>query len=219
MNETWGIVTADEHAAMRLHARTCTRCGMLATVDPIAHESRYGHAPEFWFAQQLHRWDGSQMRFAVIHDNRKRYRVTFLCGKSAEFRATSEQDARDQAQTGPSVHIVRVTEAPHRIGHHAEARTADGRLLVYRPSMAGEVLADFPRAVYDAELGTTRKPDPWPEDGGLSEAREWARETLDRHPLAMSVSIRESHQPYEGATWKQGLPVEIIRRGETSEAR
>jgi hypothetical protein len=215
-NETWGIVTEDEHAAMRLNARTCTRCGMLATVDPIAHEARYDHAPEFWFGQQLHRWDGSQMRFVVIHDNRKRYLVTFLCGKRAEVRATSAEDAREQAQTGPSVHIVSVIEAPFRIGHHAEALTEAGRLLVYRPSMAGEVLADFPSATYDAELRTTRKPDPWPEDGGLSQAREWARRTLADHPLAVAVSIRESHQPYEGAMWKQGPHVETVRRDETA---
>jgi hypothetical protein len=37
------------------------------------------------------------------------YTVTFLCGRSREYLAVSEQDARDQAQSGPSVHIVSVT--------------------------------------------------------------------------------------------------------------
>jgi hypothetical protein len=182
-NETWGIVTADEHAAMRLNARTCTRCGMLATVDPIAHESRYGHAPEFWFDRRLHRWDGSQMRFTVIHDNR-----------DSEY-----SKAR-----------------PYRVGHHAEAVTEDGRLLVYRPSMAGEVLADFPRAVYDAELKTTRKPDPWPEDGGLAEAVDWAHRTLAEHSRAVAVHIRESHQMFPGTSWSQGPGVQTVRRDETA---
>jgi hypothetical protein len=182
-NETWGIVTRDEHEAMRLNARPCSRCGMLATVDPIAHESRYGHAPEFWFDRRLHRWDVSQLRFTVVHDNRD-----------------SE----------------RSTARPYRIGHHAQAVTENGRLLVYRPSMAGEVLADFPRAVYDADLKTTRKPDPWPEDGGLAEARDWAARTLAGHPLAVAVTIRESHQAFEGTSWTQGPHVETVRRDETA---
>lgn len=32
----------------------------------------------------------------------------------------------------------------HSKGHQAYAVTADGHMLVYRPSMAGEILADFP---------------------------------------------------------------------------
>jgi hypothetical protein len=44
-NDTYGEVTAAEHADLRASARPCLTCGMLADVDPVFHESRYGHAP------------------------------------------------------------------------------------------------------------------------------------------------------------------------------
>ena len=30
---------------------SCTRCGMIANVDPVLHEQRYGHTPEWEAAQ------------------------------------------------------------------------------------------------------------------------------------------------------------------------
>lgn len=205
-NDTLGEITAEEHQALRDNARNCARCGMLATVDPVLHASRYAHAPEYWSGQQLYRWGGSA--FEVVADNRPTWRVRFLDGTSRDYRAASEQDARGQAQTGPSVHIVSAVkvELPYRIGHHAYAVTEDGRLLVYRPSMAGEVLADFP----------PRDSYPWPQDGGLALARDWARRTLEDHPLAVAVHISESHQMYPGTSWKQGPGVETVRRDETA---
>lgn len=44
-SETWGQLSREELAEMRANAKACLICGMLATVDPILHESRYGHAP------------------------------------------------------------------------------------------------------------------------------------------------------------------------------
>jgi hypothetical protein len=44
-NDTYGDITREELADLRLHARPCSTCGMLATVDPVFHASRYGHAP------------------------------------------------------------------------------------------------------------------------------------------------------------------------------
>lgn len=44
-NDTYGELTNEELAAARDGAKPCVQCGMLATVDPILHESRYGHAP------------------------------------------------------------------------------------------------------------------------------------------------------------------------------
>jgi hypothetical protein len=72
--------------------------------------------------------------------------------------------------------------------------------------MAGEVLASFP----------PRDSDPWPEDNGLSLARDWARRTLAAHPLAVTVEITEQHQAYAGTSWTQGPGVETVRRDETA---
>lgn len=44
-NDTYGEVTQAELADLRLHALRCDQCGMLATVDPVFHAARYGHAP------------------------------------------------------------------------------------------------------------------------------------------------------------------------------
>jgi hypothetical protein len=44
-NDTYGQITRDELAALRANASRCLRCGMLATVDPVFHASRYGHQP------------------------------------------------------------------------------------------------------------------------------------------------------------------------------
>jgi hypothetical protein len=45
INDTYGEITDQELAEMRADAATCTICGMLATVDPVLHTSRYGHTP------------------------------------------------------------------------------------------------------------------------------------------------------------------------------
>lgn len=66
VNDTYGKITDLEHANLRNYARPCRRCGMLATVDPVMHESRYGHAPVYRDVQTgstyvwngyKHRWD------------------------------------------------------------------------------------------------------------------------------------------------------------------
>jgi hypothetical protein len=44
-NDTYGKITRAELDAMRASAGRCTTCGMLATVDPVFHATRYGHAP------------------------------------------------------------------------------------------------------------------------------------------------------------------------------
>jgi hypothetical protein len=44
-NDTYGEITREELADLRAHAQKCTVCGMLATVDPAFHASRYAHAP------------------------------------------------------------------------------------------------------------------------------------------------------------------------------
>jgi len=44
-NNTYGEITAAELADLRLHALRCMTCGMLATVDPAFHASRYQHPP------------------------------------------------------------------------------------------------------------------------------------------------------------------------------
>jgi len=44
-NDTYGDITREELADLRLHAQRCMVCGMLATVDPAFHAARYRHAP------------------------------------------------------------------------------------------------------------------------------------------------------------------------------
>ena len=44
-NDTWGDISPEELAKMRANAEPCVTCGMLATVNPVLHENRYGHAP------------------------------------------------------------------------------------------------------------------------------------------------------------------------------
>jgi hypothetical protein len=64
MNDTYGEITAAELADLRLHAQRCAKCGMLASVDPAFHTTRYGHAPEirrpggacFQWNPQAHAW-------------------------------------------------------------------------------------------------------------------------------------------------------------------
>lgn len=68
-NDTYGEITTAELADLRAHAQRCRVCGMLATVDPAFHASRYGHAPvvsrggvTFTWNTRLHRWDQAAAR-------------------------------------------------------------------------------------------------------------------------------------------------------------
>lgn len=45
-NDTYGEISQTELADLRSHALRCATCGMLATVDPVFHAARYGHAPK-----------------------------------------------------------------------------------------------------------------------------------------------------------------------------
>jgi len=58
-NDTHGDLTRAELDELRAGAHPCLRCGMLADVDPVLHEDRYGHRPKYrdesgrvfvWFA-------------------------------------------------------------------------------------------------------------------------------------------------------------------------
>jgi hypothetical protein len=44
-NDTFGEITPDELDELRESASPCLKCGMIADVDPVFHENRYGHAP------------------------------------------------------------------------------------------------------------------------------------------------------------------------------
>lgn len=44
-NDTLGEITSDELAELRRNAKTCTACGMVATIDPVFHAARYAHSP------------------------------------------------------------------------------------------------------------------------------------------------------------------------------
>jgi hypothetical protein len=56
-NDTYGDITREELDDLRLHAQRCDHCGMLATVDPAFHASRYGHAPRTHHGPTSFRWD------------------------------------------------------------------------------------------------------------------------------------------------------------------
>lgn len=61
MNETYGDISREELAQLREGAATCLHCGMLATVDPVAHEGRYGHRPEIADGTGKLVWSGDQL--------------------------------------------------------------------------------------------------------------------------------------------------------------
>jgi hypothetical protein len=85
-------------------------------------------------------------------------------------------------------------------------------MFVYRPSMAGEVTADFP--------SLERKDGDWVKPGhdGLEQALQWARKTLDDHPGVDHVVIQQSVQTYEGQPWKTGRFVKKVTRADTGPA-
>jgi hypothetical protein len=58
-NATYGEITQAELETRRANAHRCLACGMLADVDPVLHQARYGHRPKYrddegivfaWFA-------------------------------------------------------------------------------------------------------------------------------------------------------------------------
>ncbi len=65
-NDTYGEITREELADLRRVAQKCATCGMLATVDPALHTSRYGHAPVVRrFGGQVFTWSPAQHRWLV----------------------------------------------------------------------------------------------------------------------------------------------------------
>lgn len=64
-NDTYGEISSDELAAMRQQAATCTRCGMVANIDPVLHESRYGHAPVILDGPGSLIWSGDRMSWVA----------------------------------------------------------------------------------------------------------------------------------------------------------
>lgn len=64
-NDTYGEITREELADLRRVAQRCTHCGMLATVDPAFHTSRYGHAPVIRRGGVTFTWSASQHRWLV----------------------------------------------------------------------------------------------------------------------------------------------------------
>jgi hypothetical protein len=99
-------------------------------------------------------------------------------------------------------------QGPRRVGHHAYGAHADGSMVVYRPSMAGEITADFPYL----ERGDGDLVDPDPYHDGLEQALAWARKTLADHPAVDHVVILQTVQEYHGQSWKVGRHVTTIKR-------
>ena len=66
-NDTYGEISELELADLRTFAVTCRRCGMVATIDPVFHENRYGHAPAYYDVQtgSVYVWDGAAARWEV----------------------------------------------------------------------------------------------------------------------------------------------------------
>lgn len=74
-NDTYGEISRSELADLRSHARPCATCGMLATVDPAFHTSRYGHAPKVrrdrTGAQTSLDWSPKQHDWIQVDDSRE----------------------------------------------------------------------------------------------------------------------------------------------------
>lgn len=65
-NDTFGEITREELAELRATAKKCTTCGMLATVDPVLHTNRYGHAAQFRDEDgQVWAWDSNTARWVA----------------------------------------------------------------------------------------------------------------------------------------------------------
>lgn len=62
-NDTYGEMIREELNDLRAHAQKCTTCGMLATVDPAFHASRYGHAPTVSRGGVTFTWNTAQHKW------------------------------------------------------------------------------------------------------------------------------------------------------------
>jgi hypothetical protein len=67
-NRTFGEIDRNELAGMHENARPCTRCGMVATVDPIHHEERYGHAPQIESGNGHLTWSAASLQWLPTGD-------------------------------------------------------------------------------------------------------------------------------------------------------
>jgi hypothetical protein len=65
-NDTYGEITRGELADLRLHARKCAHCGLLATVDPVFHATRYGHAPTMRDERGTWIWNSKDHQWDVV---------------------------------------------------------------------------------------------------------------------------------------------------------
>jgi hypothetical protein len=65
-NDTYGEITEAELQAMRARAKNCITCGMLATVDPVFHQARYGHQPTVIYGGTTYVWATSRMRWIPV---------------------------------------------------------------------------------------------------------------------------------------------------------
>lgn len=60
-NDTYGEITPEEFADLRLHALRCLDCDMIATIDPAFHASRYAHEPRVDHGGGIiFRWDSAR---------------------------------------------------------------------------------------------------------------------------------------------------------------
>jgi hypothetical protein len=60
-NDTYGEISHQELADLRLHAQKCLTCGVLATVDPAFHAARYAHEPRVDHGGGIiFRWDSNR---------------------------------------------------------------------------------------------------------------------------------------------------------------
>lgn len=64
-NDTYGEMTRDKLNAMRAAAEKCSTCGMLATVDPEFHQSRYRHVPTVRREGVTLTWDSRTLTFTA----------------------------------------------------------------------------------------------------------------------------------------------------------
>lgn len=104
MNDTYGDLTREELAAAREQAKPCLTCGLLATVDPILHEQRYGHAPVIADGTGRLRWSADALSWIADEPPQLGIPYAFIdpetgaatcpaCGKviAEEHDATGEQ--------------------------------------------------------------------------------------------------------------------------------
>lgn len=70
-NDTWGPISELQLAELRKTAQSCATCGMLATIDPVLHQSRYRHVPEYRDAKGLHRWNKATMSWDLVNEEEK----------------------------------------------------------------------------------------------------------------------------------------------------